>query len=143
MSWNEGAIVRPARDVWQSMVRGMRCRCPSCGVGRMFSRYLKVTDHCSECGEALFHHRADDAPPYFTISIVGHIVVALVLWVEVAWAPPVWVHMTLWLPLTLALSLLFLPPIKGSIVGLQWAWFMHGFGGEEDFFDKPPPEPSP
>ena len=64
----------------------------------MFRRYLKVADNCPHCGEALHHQRADDAPPYFTIVIVGHVVVSLVLAVEMAYRPPLWLHAALWLP---------------------------------------------
>lgn len=115
------------RSVPLSLLRGARLTCPSCGHGRMFRRYLKVADNCPACGEALHHHRADDAPPYFTIVIVGHIVVSLVLAVEMAYRPPLWVHAALWLPLTVLLALLILPPVKGALVGLQWALLMHGF----------------
>jgi uncharacterized protein (DUF983 family) len=115
------------RSIWSSLLRGAQLRCPACGTGAMFSRYLKVSDHCPNCGEALHHHRADDAPPYFTIVIVGHIIVSLVLSVEMALRPQLWVHAALWLPLTVILSLVALPPIKGSLVGLQWALLMHGF----------------
>ena len=94
----------------------------------MFGRYLKVNDHCPSCGEALHHHRADDAPPYVTILIVGHIVVPLVLYTEKAWHPPEWVHLVLWLPLTLVLALSILPVTKGALIGLQWALRLHGFG---------------
>jgi uncharacterized protein (DUF983 family) len=93
----------------------------------MFRRYLKVADACPHCDEALHHQRADDAPPYFTIVIVGHIVVGLVLAVEMAYRPPLWLHGALWLPLTLILSLIILPPVKGALVALQWALLMHGF----------------
>jgi uncharacterized protein (DUF983 family) len=121
--------VRPQRDVWRAMWNGVRQRCPECGRGRLFGRYLKVNDACPACGEALHHHRADDAPPYFTILIVGHVVVGTILPVERAFMPPLWVHAALWLPLAVALSLWLLPRIKGAIVGLQWAFYMHGFGG--------------
>jgi len=93
----------------------------------MFGRYLKVNDTCPGCGEALHHHRADDAPPYFTILIVGHVIVGAILPVERAYVPPLWLHALLWLPLALAMSLWLLPRIKGAIVGLQWALYMHGF----------------
>ena len=93
----------------------------------MFRRYLKVADTCPQCGEALHHQRADDAPPYFTIVIVGHVVVGLVLAVEMAYRPPLWVHAALWLPLTVILTLLVLPLVKGALVALQWALLMHGF----------------
>jgi uncharacterized protein (DUF983 family) len=103
----------------------------------MFARYLKVGDTCAACGEELHHHRADDAPPYFTIFIVGHIVVPLLMALELAVEPPVWVHLALWLPLTVILSLALLPVVKGAIVGLQWALRMHGFGGAEDEVEQP------
>jgi uncharacterized protein (DUF983 family) len=127
-----GAIRRDARStgersVLTSLLRGARLTCPACGKGAMFRRYLKVADNCPACGEALHHHRADDAPPYFTIVIVGHIVVGLVLAVEMAYRPPLWLHAALWLPLTVLLALLILPPVKGALVGLQWALLMHGF----------------
>jgi uncharacterized protein (DUF983 family) len=106
----------------------------------MFRRYLKVADACPHCGEELHHHRADDAPPYFTIVIVGHIVVGLVLAVEMAYRPPLWVHAALWLPLTLILTLVVLQVVKGALVALQWALLMHGFDPEakEDIGDGLP-----
>jgi uncharacterized protein (DUF983 family) len=125
-------VYRPSRTaderpILHSLLRGARLKCPACGSGAMFRRYLKVADSCPACGEELHHHRADDAPPYFTIVIVGHIVVSLVLLVEMTYRPPLWVHMMLWLPLTVVLALLLLPAVKGALVGLQWALRMHGF----------------
>jgi uncharacterized protein (DUF983 family) len=128
-----GAAAREAaRPVGAAMWRGAALKCPACGRGRLFSAYLKVTDICPACGAELHHHRADDAPPYFTIVIVGHVIVAGVLALERAAAPASWVHFVIWIPLTLVLSLLLLPCIKGSLVGLQWANRMHGFGAAPD-----------
>jgi uncharacterized protein (DUF983 family) len=121
---------REHRDIRTAMLRGFLNRCPKCGRGRLFGAFLKVADHCSECGEALHHQRADDAPAYFVILIVGHIVVPLMLTVEFALHPPYWVHLALWLPVTLALALCLIQPIKGAIIGLQWANRMHGFDGQ-------------
>jgi uncharacterized protein (DUF983 family) len=90
-----------------------------------------VREACPGCGEALHHHRADDAPAYFTILIVGHVIVGAVLPVERAFAPPLWLHALLWGPLTLALTLVLLPRIKGAVVALQWALCMHGFGAQK------------
>nr|WP_275078227.1 DUF983 domain-containing protein [Pseudovibrio axinellae] len=115
------------RNTGEAVLRGMRCKCPSCGVGSAFNGYLEVKQSCDNCGEELHHHRADDAPPYFTIFIVGHVVVALAMWVEMAYVPPMWLHMAIWLPLTLIMALAFLRPIKGALVGLQWALRMDGF----------------
>ena len=117
----------PARPKWRSIRRGLCGHCPNCGTGKMFRAFLKVADCCPVCGEALHHHRADDAPAYFVILIVGHVVVPLALVVEVAYSPPYWLHAMLWLPLTIGLAVGLLQPIKGAIVGWQWANYMHGF----------------
>ena len=63
------------RDVWRGMLRGFRLRCPNCGEGRLFRSFLKVADHCSECGEEFHPHRADDFPAYLVIIVVGHAIV--------------------------------------------------------------------
>jgi len=90
--------------------------------------FLKVADKCEVCGEELFHQRADDFPAYLVIVLVGHLVVPLILHVEIAYQPPYWVHAALWLPLTLALALLLIQPIKGAVVAMQWRIGMDGFG---------------
>jgi uncharacterized protein (DUF983 family) len=126
------------RDTGQAMWRGTTGHCPACGDGSLYDSYLKVAHTCGHCGAELHHQRADDAPAYFTISIVGHIVVAGALILERALSPSTWVHMALWLPLTLALSMALLPAVKGALIGLQWSKRMHGFGGVEDA-----PEPLP
>jgi uncharacterized protein (DUF983 family) len=107
--------------------RGARGLCPHCGEGRLFGRFLKVADRCDACGEELHHHQADDFPAYLVIVIVGHIVVPLVLAVETHIAPDYWVHVALWIPLTLGLSLALIQPVKGMVVALQWRLGMHGF----------------
>ena len=109
-------------DFWTALMRGWRGRCPRCNEGRLFSSYLKMKGHCEVCDLALEPYRADDAPAYFTIFVVGHIVVPLVLLVE-RWGtePPLWVHALLWLPLSVALALVLLPRIKGAVIALLWA----------------------
>lgn len=113
---------------WGSaLLRGFATKCPACGKGQLFYKFLKINDTCPGCGEDLHHHRADDAPPYFTIFIVGHILLPLILIVERVWRPEVWLHLSLWFPLTIILTVLLLPRIKGAVLGLQWALCMHGF----------------
>lgn len=123
------------RAVWPALARGAGGRCPACGKGRIFGRYLKVNDACPACGEALHHQRADDAPPYAVILVVGHVIVGAALALEVAFQPPTWVHLALWLPLTVVLALTLLPVAKGALIALQWALRMHGFGGAVDDID--------
>ncbi len=122
---------KAVRPVLQALFVGAKLRCPNCGKGSIFSSYLKIAETCKICKEELHHHRADDAPSYFTIFLVGHIIVPLIMAVELGFRPSYWVHAALWLPLSLGLALALLPPIKGAIVGLQWALYMHGFESNE------------
>jgi uncharacterized protein (DUF983 family) len=118
---------RPRRNTLQAVWRGFALKCPSCGRAALFRRYLKVWDRCPGCAEELHHHRADDAPAYFTILVVGHFIIGGVLGLERALSPPDWVHFVIWVPLTLASTLWLLPRVKGALIGLQWALYMHGF----------------
>lgn len=129
----------PDRSTADAMKRGLTGKCPACGKGKLYTRYLEVVHRCPECAEDLYHHRADDAPPYFTILIVGHLIVAGVMMVEDYFHPNYWVHILMWFPLTIGLSLWFLPRIKGALVGLQWALKMHGFGGPDALDPADPP----
>jgi uncharacterized protein (DUF983 family) len=108
-------------DFWTALRRGWRGRCPRCGEGTLFGGFLKMRSHCPACGQALEPFRADDAPAYFTIFAVGHIVVPLVLVVE-RWGsePPLWFHAALWLPFSVLLALLLLPRIKGAVIATLW-----------------------
>ena len=130
------------RPTGLAMRRGFAHKCPACGEGQLYKSYLKVVDNCPKCGEDLSHHQADDAPPYFTILIVGHIIGGGILWLETHYAPDTWVHWAIWLPLLLVLTLGLLPRIKGALVGLQWAFRMHGFAGPGEA-DPSAPEPIP
>jgi len=108
-------------DVWTALLRGWQGRCPRCDKGRLFSSYLKMKGHCEVCELALEPYRADDAPAYFTIFIVGHLIIPSMLLLEQRLQPETWVHMAIWMPLTLILTLALLPRIKGAIIGVQWA----------------------
>lgn len=115
------------RPLLPAIFNGVRCRCPRCGEGRLFRAYLKVAESCQACGEELFHHKADDMPPYIAIVIVGHLLVGALLRFEMTMRiDPMWYVLTL-VPLALILPLVMLPSIKGAVVGLQWANRMHGF----------------
>jgi len=124
----ELGLEREPRDLWRSVRRGLMCRCPNCGQGKLFRAYLKVNDTCPACGEELFHHRADDLPPYIAILIVGHVLVGIMLDLEMSHQNinPLLYLATL-VPLAIVLPLVLLPSIKGGVVGLQWANRMHGF----------------
>jgi len=132
--WTPESAPSSKRDVWRALKRGFRGRCPRCGEGKLFRSFLKVNEQCPVCGQDLTHHRADDLPAYLVIIIVGHIVVPLALMIETNYAPDVALQLAIYLPVTLVASLLLLQPVKGAVVGLQWALRMHGF-------DERNPEP--
>jgi uncharacterized protein (DUF983 family) len=132
--WTSDIAPSAKRDVWTAMKRGWRGRCPRCGQGKLFRAFLKVDNNCSVCGLDYTHHRADDLPAYLVIIIVGHIVVPLALLIETNFSPPVALQLAIYLPITLIASLLLLQPVKGTVVGIQWALRMHGF-------DEQNPEP--
>lgn len=117
------------RPTGLAMRRAARGRCPACGKGRLFSRYLKVADECPACHEDLHHQRADDGPAYLTILIVSHLGAPLLLASFVAWRPSPMTMLVSFSLGAIVLSLAMLPVIKGAMVGLQWARRMHGFGG--------------
>lgn len=120
------------RDTWRAVKRGLLGRCPHCGEGKLFRAYLKPVDACSECGEEMIHHRADDFPAYLAIFIVGHIVVAGFMATDSWLILESWQHLLIWIPVTIVMTLAMLQPLKGGVIGLQWALRMHGFGGESE-----------
>jgi uncharacterized protein (DUF983 family) len=121
----------PQVSTAQALWRGFTMRCPSCGTGKLFGRFLKVVDHCPVCGEEFSHHRADDFPAYVVILVVGHSLVPAALAVEIDYAPPMWLQLLIWLPLMIISALALLQPAKGTIVALQWQLGMHGFAASK------------
>ena len=100
--------------------RGLAERCPNCGTGKLYAKYLKVEPVCSACGHDLARYPADDGPAYFTILIVGHLVVAPLLLFPWIWeADPALVLPLTLIPL-LVLTMLLLPRIKGAFIGALW-----------------------
>jgi uncharacterized protein (DUF983 family) len=86
----------------------------------------------------MHHHRADDLPAYLVIVIVGHVVVGAFMGIEMTSQLSMWQHLAIWVPLTIVLALALLTPVKGAVVGLQWALLMHGFGGQDDAIETHP-----
>jgi len=111
-----------------AMLRGWRRRCPCCGSGPILRGYLTLRESCPVCDEPLHHARADDGPAYLTILIVGHVMAPLLLWVFVHYRPDPMMLAAVFSIGTVALSLYLLPRLKGVIVAIQWARYMHGFG---------------
>jgi uncharacterized protein (DUF983 family) len=125
-----GPVPPPASE---AILRGLRGRCPACGRGRLFGRFLKVVPACAACSTEYHHHRADDFPPYLVILIVGHLVGYGIYASETHLDDiPLWLHAVFWPTLTVLLSLALLQPVKGAVVALQYALGMHGFGAAKE-----------
>ena len=120
------------RPLFRSLARGFIGRCAHCGKGHLFGKFLKPVAQCEICGEDFTHQRADDAPPYFTMVLVGHILVPVLLAVQLTTQLTVAQHLMIWLPLTAILTVGLLQPVKGAIIAVQWALRMHGFDGQPE-----------
>ncbi|MBO6544662.1 MAG: DUF983 domain-containing protein [Alphaproteobacteria bacterium] len=99
---------------------GLRRRCPRCGRGKLYKSFLSVADQCDQCALDFSEVDSGDGPAVFIIMIAGFIIVGLVLYTEVAYQPPYWVHAALWLPLAVLLPLLLLPPFKAWLIAQQF-----------------------
>ncbi len=99
---------------------GLLCRCPNCGKGRLFQGFLKVRPVCETCSFDLAKIETGDGPATFIMQIAGALVGFSALYVEIAFSPPMWLHLIIWLPLVAALSLGLMRPGKGLMTGLQY-----------------------
>ncbi len=95
-------------------------RCPRCGKGRLYAKFLDVAERCESCGLNLSAQDSGDGPAVFVILILGFFIVGLALWTEMTYAPPLWVHALLWPPLILALSFFMLRFLKSLLIALQF-----------------------
>ena len=101
--------------------RALIGRCPNCGQGKLFASYLKQVDSCAACSERYGHIRSDDAAPWLTILVVGHIAVPIVFAVERLTSWPIWLAMTVWPAFALVLGLVVLPRAKAVLLSIIWA----------------------
>ncbi len=107
-------------SVFQSAMRGLACKCPRCGKGKLYAGFLTLRPVCDNCGLDYAFIDSGDGPAVFIIMIAGAIVVGAALIVEVKYQPPFWLHAALWLPLILATTLLPLRSMKALLIALQF-----------------------
>jgi uncharacterized protein (DUF983 family) len=100
--------------------RGILGRCPCCGKGQLFKRFLKQVDNCADCGEKFDGLRADDAAPWATIIVVGHVFLPLAFMVDLTTLMPEWAALTAWSGFFALLSVAVLPRAKGMMLGVLW-----------------------
>src|SRR6202049_72343 len=105
--------------VTQSALRGLACKCPRCGRGRLYAGFLTLRPSCEDGGLDYAFSDTGDGPAIFIIMLAGAVVVACALIVEIKYQPPLWLHAVLWLPLILATTLLPLRAMKSLLIALQ------------------------
>lgn len=126
------SAAREGRSLVGAMARGARGRCPCCGQKCLFSRYLATAGGCSGCALDFCHHRADDLPAYLNIFFVGHIVVGTMMFLMTWEWFGMWTFASLTIAVAFASAVALMRPIKGAVIGAQWALAMHGFGGHDN-----------
>jgi len=108
------------RSTGQYILGGLKGACPRCGEGGLFDGFLTLKPKCDRCELDYSFADSGDGPAVFVMFAVGFFVIALVLWSEVKWSPPLWLHIVIWAPLTIALSLGALRAFKGVLIALQY-----------------------
>jgi len=102
------------------LAAALSCRCPRCGEGKLYDGLLSVAPVCARCGLDLRAQDAGDGPAVFVVFILGAVTVGLAILVEAVFAPPLWVHIVLWVPLVLGGAILLLRPLKAGLIALQY-----------------------
>jgi uncharacterized protein (DUF983 family) len=134
MQQNDGVAIfgteerQTERPFLRSVMRGAVGTCPACGKGHLFSRLLTTHQCCEACGEELFHHRADDLPAYLNILCTGHVVVGSMLILLTLELLPMWTLTGITVAAAIGVAFALMRPLKGMVIGAQWALGMHGFG---------------
>lgn len=116
----------PPKSAFDAVKRGIRNRCPNCGIARFFPRFLKPVDTCPVCQKDWTPHRADDFPAYVSILLSGHLVAPIIIALASSDAIPLWATAAILVSLVLLLCIGLLQPAKGAIMALLWRWGVNG-----------------
>ena len=117
-------------NIWQTLWRGTLCRCPRCGEGKLFRKWLKPVDACAHCGLDISGQRADDLPAYIGIFVTGHLLAPVIIALITGFALSAWMLLAIIIPVAIAMLIGLLQPSKGAVIALQWWNGMHGFRKE-------------
>ena len=104
-------------SVIEVAVRGL---CPRCAAPGLFANFLRFADRCPACGLDYRDFNVGDGAAAFLIMIVGGLVSLLAILVELKYSPPLIVHLLLWIPLTLVLTVGLLRIAKGVLLALEY-----------------------
>ena len=125
------------RTLLATLWRGVLCRCPRCGEGRLFRKWLKPVDHCSVCNLDMRGQRSDDLPAYIGIFVSGHLLAPVIITLVVSYSLSPMALLAIIIPLALVMLIALLQPSKGAVIALQWWNGMHGFKRERPEGENP------
>ena len=94
--------------------------CPQCGARSLFDGPTKFASRCRLCGLDFASFNVGDGPAAFLTLIVGALITGLAIWLELAWQPPFWVHVLLWVPLTVLAVIWGLRAGKAALLAAEF-----------------------
>ena len=112
-------MARPLKENISLASAAMTLACPRCGKGKIFSGLLSIKDICPNCFLNLKDYQTDDGPAFFVMLPLCLVIAICALWLDVYYLPPMWVHLLLWPPIIIILSLLTLRPVKALLMAIQ------------------------
>lgn len=114
---------------WLAIWKGIKCRCPRCGKGKLFHHYIEQVENCGNCGEPLAYYKVGLFLPLIVITLMVHIIGFVMLEMELSGHGSPLVYLYVLVPLSIIVPLAILPSSKGAIIGLLWA---RGWSDESD-----------
>ena len=128
-------MTRPDRDYVRGQPRIAEAAlfgcCPRCGSRTLFDGVARFAARCGNCGLDFSRFNVGDGPVAFLTLLVGAVVVMLAIWMELAVEPPFWVHILVWLPLSIALTVGGLRVAKGALLASEYRNRAGEAGGRE------------
>ena len=105
--------------------------CPRCGARTLFEGLARFAPQCAACGLDYAQFNVGDGPAAFLTMVVGALVVGLALWVQLSFEPPFWVHVVLWVPLTVAAVVWGLRAGKAALLAIEYQRQAHEAGRDD------------
>lgn len=115
----EGSPAGPSEAGQSPIAAAVKGHCPRCGAPGLFIGPVKFAGKCRACGLDFSSFNVGDGPAAFLILIVGAIVTAGAIWLELSFAPPWWVHLV-WIPVAAGLTIGGLRLAKAMLLGLEY-----------------------
>ncbi|RUT32633.1 DUF983 domain-containing protein [Arsenicitalea aurantiaca] len=117
MTLEQYPIPSTGRAIWN----GFKCRCPRCGAGKLYPKFIEQVAVCKVCGEPLARYNVGLFLPFIMIMIVAHVLIFVMLEMELSGRSSPAAYLMVMVPLSVLVPLLLLRPVKGAIIGFLWS----------------------